>query len=406
MNANPNKFFAPSIFMACILLASSAFGIDLTFFAVSDTHYGQNSAAKDTNRAHMPAFLNALPGTTYPSTAGGGTVGTPRGVLLPGDLVELPLDSLWNIYTGDYGVNGEKKVHFPVYDGLGNHDQPGVSQVILPKFVTRSATRQNPVNFDSLGYNYSWDWDGVHFVHLNLYAGGTETGYFSSGTGGNGGNALNSRAFLQQDLAQRVGTSGRPVFIMQHYPMTDATYWTAANKQLLYSAIQGYNVIGILNGHSHAKTFYKWNGIDAYDDGTVMNGDILVFHITDNHLLALNRLTTISGSTITASWGTLKRDTTISMGTSSISHPDPNGYRRDGSFTVAGTGWIHNIPGNARFIEISDLRGHLIRRIPVQGARTHWDRLNAFGHRMPGGVYLFKITGTSRTTFGKAVLNP
>ena len=384
----------------CLAAATSVLAVDITFFSISDTHYGQHSASKDTNRVRMPGLINSLPGTAFPASAGGGTVGTPRGVVLPGDLVELPQDSLWNQYTADYGVNGEKKVHFPVYDGLGNHDQPGVSQGILPKFVARNATRQNPVNFDSTGYNYSWDWDGVHFIHLNLYAGGTEKGYFSTGTAGNGGDPLNSRAFLQNDLSTRVGTSGRPVFIMQHYPLTDTTYWNANAKQLFYTAIQGYNVVGFINGHSHAKTFYKWNGIDAYDDGTVMNGDIVVFHITDNRLLAVNRLTTISGSTVTASWGTLISDKTISMGTAtSVTRADGS---RAGLFIV--DGMSQRIPASARKIDIVNLQGRFVRRLQVDHERVEWDRRDAQGHWVSSGLYFIKVVGHS-ITFGKFALH-
>ncbi len=397
--ANKQKILTHPLFAAAILAVNSAFAVDLTFFAVSDVHVGQHSAAKDTARARMPAQLNALPGTAYPNNAGGGTVATPRGVVLPGDLVEFPQDSLWNQYIADYGVNGESKVHFPVYDGLGNHDQPGVSSVIMAHYLARNAARQYTVNFDSAGYNYSWDWDGVHFVHLNLYSGGSEKGYFSStGTDGTGGDPLKSRNFLQLDLALRVGASGRPVFIMQHYPMTDNTFWTAADKTLLANSLQGYNVVGILNGHSHAKTFYKWNGYDAYDDGTVMNGDVIVFHITDNRFLAVNRIGT--------AWGTLISDKTISMGTPTRLRPDQQGAKHQGLFTISGMDWTQNIPEGARSVEISDLRGHVIRRLSVQDHKVIWDRLSAAGRRVSEGVYLFKITGKERPVFWKVVLNP
>src|SRR6185295_3315755 len=120
MNKISRNLFAPSIFIAGAILSSSVFAVDITFFSISDTHYGNVTAptsgtglaSRDTARARMPGILNNLPGTAYP-TAVGGTVGVPRGVMIPGDLIENPDTALWARYAADYGVNGGMKMQYP-----------------------------------------------------------------------------------------------------------------------------------------------------------------------------------------------------------------------------------------------------------------------------------------------------
>ena len=66
------------------MLAAMAGTADVTFFAASDTHYGVGP--NDAPKTAMVKIMNALPGTDYPQSVGG-SVGTPRGVVLMGDLV-------------------------------------------------------------------------------------------------------------------------------------------------------------------------------------------------------------------------------------------------------------------------------------------------------------------------------
>ena len=61
------------------------------------------------------------------------------------------------------------------------------------------------------GYHYSWDWDGVHFVNVNLFPGNVWEG--EAVAYGRGHDPLFARDFLIADLRRNVGTSGRPVVI-------------------------------------------------------------------------------------------------------------------------------------------------------------------------------------------------
>lgn len=217
--------------------------------------------------------MNALPGTAYPNIPGG-TVARPRGLLLAGDLTNYyGVPGQWYEFINNYGVvNGEGRIDFPVYEGYGNHDfdtlsdPPAISpespltDVVIDGIRSRNEQRAEEVNVSSNGLHYSWDWDSVHFVSLNLYPGLNNP--YSKG----------SLAFLEKDLADNVGVSGRPVVIFFHYDL--AALRSRRTAAAFYYAIHDYNVIGIFHGHTHterrhylwpASTLYKQ--FDVYEDG-------------------------------------------------------------------------------------------------------------------------------------------
>src|SRR5690606_26661782 len=155
-----------------------------------------------------PIFLNSLPGRTYPASMGGGIIDTPRGVLITGDLVHHMDSVSWKQYEADYGVFGGKKLNFPTFEALGNHDfyvfEPDTFWV-MKKMVERNKQRLPYLtSIDSTGLHYSWEWDGVHFINLNTYAGDTYKGPRSF-------YPLYALQFLKHDLEVNVGSSGKPV---------------------------------------------------------------------------------------------------------------------------------------------------------------------------------------------------
>ena len=69
--------------------------------------------------------------------------------------------------------------------------------------------------------------------------------------------------FLTGYLRQRVGTSGDPVIIWQHYSYCegfnfDWNWWSAKQRRVFYDAIKGYNIVALLHGHTHAPARYRW----------------------------------------------------------------------------------------------------------------------------------------------------
>ncbi len=387
----------PWIFPAVISLeAVFSFAVtDITFFAVSDSHYGQSSATKDANRAAMPGRLNTLPGKAYPAAVGGGPIAVPRGVLLPGDLIEFPDAGLWANYLADYSPTGSARVIFSVYDGLGNHDfwnytTSQSSTLIKNNFIARNAQRTGITAFDAQNLHYSWNWDQVHFVNLNLFIGnqiGVAAQWDPNG----------SLTFLQNDLAQNVGSSGRPVFVFQHFNIdTVQDYYQNTQKNAMVTLLRNYNCIGILHGHSHSKKIYAFQGIDLYDDGTVMNGDIMVFHITDGRMVVVNRIGDVPGAIV--------QQKTITMGTP-VNIPGPGGaFGRGFIFSIAGVGKIYGGNREVRGVEILSLSGRLIRKMPVSAPEMTWDRLDMRGQPAPVGLYVVRILTDAAPIQAKVLL--
>jgi predicted phosphohydrolase len=394
--------FPALAFLAALAVTPSWSATDITFYAASDQHYGQTGnvggISKDTARARMIGYLNNLPGTAYPASIGGGTVAPPRAVLIAGDLIEIQDSVQWSQYSADYGVNGEKKLAWPTFESTGNHDfyVTGVikdTSWVVKKLIARNALRTGLTNKDSTGYHYSWDWDGVHFVNLNLYGGSSELGW-------NGYRPLYAREFLAQDLAAHVGTSGRPVFIMQHYPLRDETAFPAAARLLFSNVLRDYNVIGILHGHSHNEAVYKWivagDTIDAYDDGTSLNGDMMVFQITDGRLRVIARTNNTWSATVLL-------DKTISMGTPITVKPGQKSPYRNIVFSIPEAGWNQLIPATITRIEITNLQGKRVRLLQARHDRIEWNRRDQSGRRVTPGLYLIRDQDKG-TALGKVLL--
>ena len=95
----------------------------------------------------------------------------------------------------------------------------------------------------------------MHFVNLNLYAGGE-------------GDARCSLDFLKKDLADRVDNTGKPVVIVQHYGFdnfsTEDRWWKQAERDAFYKIIKNYNVEAIFTGHDHRCHRVLWNGIPDF----------------------------------------------------------------------------------------------------------------------------------------------
>jgi len=184
---------------------------DVTFFVCSDTHYGMTYTIQNANRTAIDN-MNWLPGTEYPAAVGGGIVHSPRGVVVCGDLTDGKSEQ-WSQFMEDYGVNGEGRLAYPVYEGLGNHDGP-VGGPVREGIKKRNSQRRGLTNISNNGLHYSWDWDDVHLVQLNIYAGDIRDkqvgrDFRSRIDMGKENEPEFSLSFLIEDLAENVGDSGR-----------------------------------------------------------------------------------------------------------------------------------------------------------------------------------------------------
>jgi len=260
---------------------------DVTFFIASDVHYGRNQISNNelTNKK-IVEDMNTISGNSYPASVGGEIIDQPRGVLVAGDITDLGKQSEWEGYDSYDGFIDHfgTTLNYPVYEGYGNHDCTinGASNYTKEQIKLRNQTRAGITNVSSNGYHYSWDWDNVHFVNLNLYPGPQ---------GGRTNEAEGSIDFLIADLAANVGASNNPVVIYHHFGMdpNSVNWWTEGDRDTYYEAIKNYHIIGIFHGHSHVLDVYQWRGIDIYDTGTGLKGEWVVVNITDVELIFASR---------------------------------------------------------------------------------------------------------------------
>jgi hypothetical protein len=267
---------------------------DVTFFSYSDIHYGADAGGKKPPivRSDTLPVINALPGTAYPDAIGG-VVDVPRAILMPGDLindgaVREKYPTQWANYVADFGVNGEGRCRFPVFEGVGNHDLND-DMFVFNQVKARNVIRKGLGFIDHVslnGYHYSWDWDGVHFVNVNLFPGNVWEG--EADTYGRGHHPNHARDFLVEDLRKNVGDSGRPVFVMQHFRPVDENWWTYSAADKFHQVLQDYNVVAILVGHQGGLVNNTWRGYNWISS----NGELIVCRLKDDTFSAVHRTAT------------------------------------------------------------------------------------------------------------------
>ncbi len=293
--------------LVCAVMLSPLSARDVTFFHISDQHYRveeggdkKGTTGAEKKFAKTIAAMNALPGTPWPGKIGG-TVDRPRGVIMTGDLTDGGRPAEWDRWTAHWGfTGGDGLLDYPVYEGSGNHDGSSSSHRrghVRRRIIRRNKERPAVVNVSKNGLHYSWDWDDVHFVQLNEYAGLEDTGRYPGNRAYGrkmqryGVPAEKSLQFLRRDLAAQVGDSTRPVILLQHYGFgafpfhpwgEEAGWWTEEQALRLWEAIEGYNVISILSGHDGSEAVVNWNGIpNRHMDDYVRFG---AYHIGDDTL--------------------------------------------------------------------------------------------------------------------------
>jgi len=233
---------------------------DITFCMTADTHYNARWQGIDNEAGNKRVIdrINSMAGNIrYPSQFGGGYVQHPRGVVCLGDLTDHAKQSdwtgteTWDGWVDDYGLNGgDGRLNYPVFELYGNHDCVFFSGRKIPKdgIKERNLKRQN-VNVSPNGYHYSWDWDDVHLMNLNLCPGGP------------GAPAEDMFGFAEHDIANHIGNSGRPVVIFTHYGWKyDLDKF---DEPAFYTMVKDLNIIALFHGHQHNTRHYQWRGFTA-----------------------------------------------------------------------------------------------------------------------------------------------
>jgi hypothetical protein len=250
-------------------------GLDATFLAFSDTHFGYGSSERDLFGARKDALrsptgtqqvnaraieaMNEIPGRPWPEQLGG-VIGKPRGLLISGDLTEDGQAWQWHDFARYYGLDGrDGLVRYPVFEGHGNHDKQG-DYVVLKRIRQRHG-----------GTVYAFDWDDLHVVCLGEAPDRAEL------------------AWLARDLAE-IGQQ-RPVLIYFHFPLQgpyaeDNWFGRGDYRDRFAETITGYNVIAVVHGHYHASGRYRWRSWDVYNVGAAKHRQhsFAVVHVSDRRL--------------------------------------------------------------------------------------------------------------------------
>jgi hypothetical protein len=193
------------------------------------------------------------------------------------------------------GTDG--RLHYPVYEGRGNHDGGNSSGDVQPHFVAseiiaRNQLRKNAGWFNitaisESGLHYAWTWSvgdacTVHFVMLNEYAGHICEGcnpvscFYGPACYAGWNYPEDSLGFLESYLSANVNTSGAPVFAIQHYGFDGySNSWYSDGQRLeFFNTLNRYNTLGVIVGHTHAAAIYGWNGTATFDTGTQPGIDV------------------------------------------------------------------------------------------------------------------------------------
>ena len=232
----------------------------LTFFGWSDQHVAVNGDGKHL----LPAIeaMNTLPGTEYPAEIGG-RVAKPAFVLGCGDITEWPTVAAKKTYEELI----TRKLNYPSYDLVGNHDEGGdaPSETIKKWILARHG-----------GLSYTFDRSGVHFVVLfskydeSLHSPAQPVSAEAVG-------------LLRHDL--RGVAKDIPVVVALHLCFDAMT-----NREEFVKALGGANVILVLGGHYHQAKVDRFSGLNFVQlPSPAPNGprEVTVIRITSHRAIAI-----------------------------------------------------------------------------------------------------------------------
>ncbi len=216
-----------------------------------------------------------------------GEIDDVRGIIMAGDITQNGRDG--RVFSNDeygefvkrYGLCGNNEVKYPMYEGYGNHDYfewdnifyriPGEHPVV-DSVAIRNDYRSNLTNIaPGMDGHYSWEWDNIHFIQLNLAPSDTvptyEVGKFR--------NPRNALTFMKNDLDEHVVGTDKKVIIISHYGPWEWREWDDAHIEELCIVMKNYSphIIAYIHGHSHSTSVYDWCEITIFNSGSPYHND-------------------------------------------------------------------------------------------------------------------------------------
>jgi len=262
---------------------------DVTFFVATDSHYGANQLRENEDVNKQAIYdMNQLPNNAYPEIFGG-YVQIPKALVMTGDLTDAGgywqwyglsffRFLTWDGFISDYGLNGENLLNFPILEGFGNHDLLSWGDWVKSSIKDRNLRRNESIKLSENGLHYSWDWEDVHYIQLNIYPGDTDE-------------AAYSLSFLKNDLLYNLKDRNMPIILFHHYGFDGYSddWWSSEERQNYFDVIKDYNVVAIFQGHQHDTFHLVWKGLDVFSSGDIQTNEYLVCSIKNNKLKVISR---------------------------------------------------------------------------------------------------------------------
>ena len=230
----------------------------LTFFGWSDQH--TKTSGDTSSLVPFVSAMNTMPGNNWPKQIGG-KVAKPSFVIGAGDITEWPT----NAAMKGYDTLLKKKLKFPAYDVLGNHDDGG--RAFSPTMINWLKKKHG-------GLSYTFEKGGVTFIGL----------WSKFDPKGKPAQPLTKEAlaYLKEQLVKL--PKDKPVVIFTHLCHDAMT-----NKDELIKTIGKSNVILVLGGHYHYSSVNKYRGINFVQLPSPKSNftEFTVIRITHDRLIAI-----------------------------------------------------------------------------------------------------------------------
>jgi hypothetical protein len=248
----------------------------LTFFGWSDTHIPTNGDGSKL----WPAIdaMNLLPGKAYPKNIGG-IVDTPAFVFNCGDITEWPTHQAKKTYEDLI----TKRLRYPSYEILGNHDEAGADGVEGAPPIMKEWFKRR---YGDLGYTF--DQGGIHFVC-------PFSAYDESLMNPAQDITIEALDFIRKNLHRHYSPDlvpeklasipkGTPIVVATHLCFDAMT-----NRDAFVDALGSANVIMVLGGHYHKAKVTPYRGVNFVQLPSVNSAwpEVTVIRITSNRLVAI-----------------------------------------------------------------------------------------------------------------------
>jgi 3',5'-cyclic-AMP phosphodiesterase len=230
---------------------------DFTFIFFTDTHIQPElDATQGTAMAFKKARL-----VKADFAIGGGD--------LVFDAAAVTKDRVVSLY--DLYGKTEQDLGLKVYHTIGNHDVVGAGGKLIASSDPAYGKKLYEERFGKT--YYSFDHKGYHFVILDSIEYQPDHSFI-------GRINDDQMRWLSADLASQ--PKGTPIVVVVHVPLATSVFSylgpdtykgasgvTVTNAAQVIALFEGYNVIGVLQGHTHVNETVTWKGVPFVTSGAV-----------------------------------------------------------------------------------------------------------------------------------------